>query len=142
MPNQAPDCLFCQIINDQVPASVIFENDNVIAFLDINPVNPGHTLIVPKNHSMNMLDQDDEILKEMIVVSKKVAQAILDSFEEYEAFNLELNNGRIAGQIVPHLHWHIVPRKSDDGLRHWPGKPYAQGQAEEIADKIKIKLEI
>jgi len=135
------DCLFCQIVAGKVPSIKVAESDNVIAILDVNPVNPGHTLIIPKKHSRDMLDADDEILKEMIVFTKHVAQGILNAFEEYDAFNLELNNGRIAGQIIPHLHWHIVPRKADDGLLHWPGKKYPSGEAEKVAEKIKAQIE-
>jgi len=140
MPKTEPDCLFCQIINKEKPAHIVYEDDNLIAFLDINPVNLGHTLVVPKEHSDNMLDADDETLKQMIVATKKIAQAIIDSFEEYDSFNLELNNGRIAGQIIPHLHWHIVPRKVDDGLKHWPGQKYLEGEDVTIAQKIREKL--
>lgn len=138
MPNG--DCLFCQIGAGEKPANKVYETDNVIAILDINPVNPGHTLIMPKNHSKDMLEADDGVLQEMVVVTKKVAQAILNSFDEYDAFNLELNNGRIAGQIIPHLHWHIVPRTEDDGLQHWPGKAYKEGEAEDITNRIKEQI--
>jgi histidine triad (HIT) family protein len=137
MPNG--ECLFCQIVAGEVPAIKVAESDNAIAILDINAVNPGHTLIISKKHSTNLLDADDEILKEMILFTKRVAQAILDGLE-YDAFNLELNNGRIAGQIIPHLHWHIVPRISDDGLQHWPGKKYLAGEAEVVAEKIKAQI--
>lgn len=136
MPN---DCLFCQIISGQAPANKVYEDNNIIAILDIHPVNPGHTLIIPKKHSMNLLDQDDEVLKEMMIATKKVAAAILQGLG-YSAFNMELNNGRIAGQIIPHLHWHIVPRREDDGLKHWPGKVYEKDEAEEVAEKIMAKI--
>ncbi len=138
MPNE--ECLFCQIINGEVPSHKVYEDENVIAILDIHPVNPGHTLIIPKKHSRDMLDADDSTLQAMIVATKKVAEAIILAFEEYDAFNLELNNGRLAGQIIPHLHWHIVPRSEDDGLQHWPGKDYKAGEAEEVAVKIREKL--
>lgn len=134
------DCLFCKIIKGEIPAAKVYEDDNVLAFLDIHPVNPGHTLIVPKIHFDNLLDADDEILKAMIVATKKVAAAILKGLK-YEAFNLEENNGAIAGQVIPHLHWHIVPRTADDGLKHWPGKEYAEGEADDIVNKIKTQLQ-
>ena len=137
MPNE--DCLFCQIIKGDVPANKVYEDDEVIAFLDIRPVNPGHTLIVPKKHSMNMLDTDEDTLKAMIAVTKRVSKAILKVME-LEAFNLELNNGRIAGQIIPHLHWHIVPRTADDGLKHWPGLRYEEGEAEDLAVRISDEM--
>jgi histidine triad (HIT) family protein len=134
------DCLFCKIINKEIPAVIVFEDDNVLAFLDIHPVNPGHTLIVPKIHSEGLLDADDKVLEEMIVATKKVAVAILRGLG-YEAFNLEQNNGKIAGQVIPHLHWHIVPRTADDGLTHWPGKEYVEGEDQIIAEKIRSQIE-
>ncbi len=138
MPNG--DCLFCQIIAGEVPANKVYEDENVIGILDVHPVNPGHTLVIPKKHSRDMLEADDATLQAMIVATKKIAQAIIAAFEEYDSFNLELNNGRIAGQIVPHLHWHIVPRTPDDGLEHWPGKSYKASEAEEIAAKISAQI--
>ncbi len=138
MPNG--DCLFCQIVAGEEEAKKVYEDENIVAFLDINPVNPGHTLIVPKKHARDMLDANNEILQEMILVTRKVAAGIILAFDEYDAFNLELNNGRIAGQIIPHLHWHIVPRKEGDGLKHWPGKDYKEGEAEEIAEKIRSQI--
>jgi len=133
------DCLFCKIIKGEIPATKVYEDDNILAFLDIHPVNPGHTLIVPKIHSEDLLNADENILQQMIVVTKKVATAILRGLN-YEAFNLEQNNGKIAGQVIPHLHWHIVPRTADDGLKHWPGKEYTEGEAQEIADKIRNEV--
>lgn len=134
------DCLFCKIIKGEIPAVKVYEDNNVLAFLDIHPVNPGHTLIVPKIHSDELLATDDKILQQMIVVTKQVAAAILRSLN-YQAFNLEQNNGKIAGQVIPHLHWHIIPRTADDGLKHWPGKGYEEGQAAIISEKIKSQIE-
>jgi len=138
MPNG--DCIFCQIAAGEIESTKLYETDNVVAILDINPVNPGHTLIIPKKHSVNLLDADEVILGEMMAATKKVAQAIVDAFDEYDGFNLNSNNGRIAGQVIPHMHWHIVPRKLNDGLQLWPGKEYKEGEAAEIAERIKIKL--
>lgn len=132
-------CLFCKIINHEIPANFVYENDKVVAFLDIAPVNPGHTLIVPKAHCESILDADPEVLQELILATKKIAQAIQDGLG-YEGFNLGVNNGRVAGQIVPHLHFHIMPRKVGDGLRLWPQRKYGAGEAEEVAKKIKEKI--
>ena len=137
MPNE--DCLFCQIIKGDVPANKVYEDDDVVAFLDIRPVAPCHTLIVPKKHSMNMLDTDEDTLKDMIAATKRISRAILNVMG-LEAFNLELNNGRIAGQIVPHLHWHIIPRTADDGLKHWPGLRYEEGEAEDLAARVSDEM--
>jgi histidine triad (HIT) family protein len=137
MPNG--DCLFCQIIAGEIPATKVYEDDKILAILDIHPVNPGHTLVMPKKHSFNLLDADEETLKAMVLATQKIAKAVLAGLG-YEAFNLELNNGRLAGQIVPHLHWHIVPRTAEDGLQHWPGKSYNAGEAEEVAKKIIAQI--
>jgi len=137
MPNG--DCLFCQIVSGKIPATKIYEDDKILAILDIHPVNPGHTLIMPKKHFINLLDTDEETATAMILATKKIALAVINGLN-LDAFNLELNNGRIAGQIIPHLHWHIVPRNPADELQHWPGKSYRAGEAEEIADKIREAL--
>jgi len=130
-------CLFCKIINGEIPCHKIYKDDQVLAFLDINPVNPGHTLIVPKKHSESLLDTDEQVLDQLINVAKKVGQAVMTGLD-YPAFNLIVNNGKIAGQLIPHLHFHVIPRSADDGLKHWPGKKYAEGEAEKIVQKIKI----
>lgn len=130
------DCLFCKIIAGEIPSHKVYEDDQVLAFLDINPVHPGHTLVVPKKHSESLLDTDDEILARLVAVSKKVAQAIMTGLD-YPSFNLIVNNGKIAGQIIPHLHFHVVPRKAEDGLKNWSGKEYADGEAEVIIEKLR-----
>jgi len=134
------DCLFCQIVAGKIPATKVAESDKALAILDINPVNPGHTLIIAKKHYANLLAADDEIIKEMMLLTKRVAQAILTGLG-YDSFNMELNNGRIAGQVIPHLHWHIIPRTADDGLQQWVGKKYGTGEMETAAEKIRKQLE-
>jgi histidine triad (HIT) family protein len=136
------ECIFCKIIKGELPSVKVYENDKVIAFLDIRPINPGHTLVVPKEHFENLLDGGDEILKEIMLTVKKVAWAIVKAFD-LKGFNVAQNNGEIAGQIVPHLHWHIVPRYPGDRLYDmgpWLRKEYKEGEMEEIANKIKKEL--
>jgi histidine triad (HIT) family protein len=130
------DCLFCKIIAGEVPSAKVYEDDKFVAFLDINPVTPGHTLVVPKKHSYNVLDTDEDVLCELGRILKKISKAVCDGMDT-ESFNLNQNNGEVSGQVIPHLHWHIVPRYEDDGLRLWPGKPYEDGEAEKVAEKIK-----
>lgn len=134
-----PSCIFCKIIKGELPAVKVYENDKVVAFLDIHPINPGHTLVVPKEHFENLLDGGEEILKEVMLTIQKVAWAITKAFD-LKGFNVEQNNGALAGQVIPHLHWHIIPRFPGDGLRHWPGKEYKEGEMEEIGKKIKEAL--
>jgi histidine triad (HIT) family protein len=133
------DCLFCKIIAKEIPSHGVYEDDHVYAFLDIKPVNPGHTLVVPKKHSEEFLSADEEVLKKLIVAMQKVAKGVVMAMRA-PGFNLEQNNGAVAGQVVPHLHFHIVPRSPDDGLKHWPGKPYMQGKDAEVAEKIRKSI--
>lgn len=132
-------CVFCKIVNNEIPSQKVYEDAFVVAFLDINPVNPGHTLVVPKSHVENFEEASNENLSHLIIAAKKVAMAIMKAMG-YKAFNLEVNNGAIAGQVVNHLHFHIVPRREDDGLTHWPGKQYKEGQMDDVADRIRNEL--
>ncbi len=135
----ASDCIFCKIIAGEFPSYKVYEDDKTLAFLDINPVNPGHTLVVPKNHSQDLSEIAEKDLVVVIKVIKKLAPAITNGVGA-KGFNLGLNNGEIAGQVVKHLHFHIMPRFSGDGHKLWSGKPYQEGQAQETADKIKASL--
>ena len=133
------DCLFCKIIAKQIPSTPVYEDEAIYAFLDIKPVNPGHVLVVPKKHVDGFLDADEETLKTLIVATQKIAKATVSALG-LEGFNLEENNGAVAGQVIPHLHLHIVPRRADDGLKHWPGTAYEQGKDAEVAEKIRGQL--
>lgn len=133
------ECLFCKIIAKGIPSRGVYEDDSVYAFLDIKPVNPGHVLVVPKTHSDGFLDADPEVLKGLILATQRVARAVASALGT-DGFNLEENNGAIAGQVVPHLHFHVVPRRPDDGLKHWPGTAYETGKDEEIAAKIRAAM--
>lgn len=133
------DCLFCKIISGEIPSFRVYEDDAVLAFLDIKPVNPGHVIVVPKKHSEGFHDADEETLKRLIVATQKVANGVANAMET-PGFNIEENNGTIAGQVIQHLHFHIVPRRPDDGLRHWPGTAYAEGAVAAVQEKIKKAL--
>ena len=133
------NCIFCQIINGEIPSSKVYEDDNVVAFLDLHPTNPGHTLVVPKIHCDALLDCAPEVLSHMTRAAQKVASAVVKATGA-DGFNLGVNNGRAAGQIIFHLHMHVIPRKVDDGLRPWGHKDYVAGEMENIAEKIKKEL--
>ena len=133
------NCIFCKIIAGEITSYKVYEDDKTLAFLDISPVNPGHTLVIPKEHYANMSELPDEILCHLAKVVKKIAPAILSAVGS-QGFNLGLNNGSVSGQLVDHFHWHIMPRFEDDGWELWHGKTYGEGQAEEIIEKIKQSL--
>lgn len=133
------ECLFCKIIKGEVPSTKVYEDDTVFAFLDIAPVNPGHTLVIPKEHSPNLYEIDDDTLCKITAVTKKLSIAIKKALDA-DGINLEMNNDSVAGQVIFHAHIHIVPRFEGDGLKHWPGKNYEGGHQEEVAEKIKNAL--
>ncbi|MFH1823443.1 MAG: HIT family protein [archaeon] len=134
------DCIFCKIVKGEIPSFKVYEDDKFLAFLDINPVNFGHTLIVPKKHSIDILDTSEEILGNWIKLAKKLSKAIKNATNA-DAFELAINNGEASGQIVPHLHLHIMPRFFKDGLKYnWPTKKYKEGKDKEIAEKIRKEL--
>ncbi len=133
------DCIFCKIIAGEIPAVKIYEDESVLAFLDITPVNLGHTLVIPKQHFANLLELPDDLLCLLAQAVKKIAPAVMAGVSA-QGFNLGLNNGSVAGQLVGHFHWHIMPRFEADGYKLWHGKQYEAGQADEVAEKIKENL--
>jgi len=130
------DCLFCKIIKGDIPSSKLYEDKETFVFLDIAPVNVGHALIVPKKHSADLLDMPDKDIENLFKVAKEVADAVMKGTGA-TGFNLGMNNRKSAGQLVMHSHLHIIPRFDGDGLRHWPGKKYAEGQADEVKKRIE-----
>jgi histidine triad (HIT) family protein len=133
------DCLFCKIIAKQIPSEIIYEDAKVVAILDINPNTPGHTLVIPKLHSENMDVAEDADLSALTAAVKKLAPAIVAATGA-DGWCLGANNGNAAGQVVMHTHWHVIPRHSADGLKHWPGHPYADGEMKIIGDKIRGQI--
>ena len=103
------NCVFCAIAAGEIPSFKVYEDDLVLAYLDINPFTEGHTLVIPKAHSTGLLDTPPDILREIVVRVQKVAARIKDALP-CDGFNVLQNNGPAAGQTVPHLHFHIVPR--------------------------------
>lgn len=135
------DCLFCKIIAKEIPSVGVYEDDQVYAFLDIHPVQPGHVLVVPKMHSEALHDASPSALQGLSLAIQRVGRAVMDGLG-VKGFNLQQNNGTVAGQVIPHLHFHIIPRRENDGLHLWSGKAYAEREAEGIADKIKSGLSV
>jgi len=108
------DCLFCKIIKKEIPAEIVYENDQVLAVLDIQPRAPGHTMILPKIHSQNILDLPET---EITPVFQAVAEVtrLLQKTLQPAGFTIGINQGKISGQMVDHLHIHIIPRFKNDG---------------------------
>ncbi|HYD89990.1 MAG TPA: HIT domain-containing protein [Flavobacterium sp.] len=129
-----PECVFCKIVKGEVPCTKIYETENFLAFLDIQPVSHGHTLVIPKNHVVWMQDADDETVGEIFKVSKKIMLAMKKGLQcDYVYVGVE-------GKDVPHFHVHLTPRFYDDGLGTWPTKEYGEGEPAEIANKISSSI--
>ncbi len=111
-------CLFCQIIKKEIPAHIIYEDDNYLSFLDINPNTKGHALVIPKKHSPNFNNLTDQEAGSLASKVHYIASRLTKALKT-EDYNLGLNNGLQAGQIINHIHWHIIPRYKDDNLKHW-----------------------
>lgn len=133
------DCLFCKIIRGEMPSYKVYEDEKTLAFLDIFPVNPGHTLVVPKNHSHNIFDITPEDWAAVAESARKISLAIEKALG-CDGVNIAMHNREHAGQQVPHPHLHIIPRYEGDGLKLMPQRRYREGEAEPVAEKIRATL--
>jgi histidine triad (HIT) family protein len=132
----AQDCIFCRIIKGEIPCSKIYENHSLLAFLDIAPLSQGHCLLVPKEHVVRPDACPPHILSALIQQIGPVAKAIITTVKT-DSYNVLVNCGRNAGQLVDHLHLHIIPRfPSDHALSHCPPGKYSPGRMEELATQI------
>ncbi|MDP6641953.1 MAG: HIT family protein [Candidatus Nanoarchaeia archaeon] len=133
------DCLFCKIINKEIQADIVYEDDSIIAFLDLNPVNKGHTLLVPKKHSNDFLDMNKEDLEHFFSKAQEISKAIIKSMDS-PGLNFTTNIKEAAGQVIFHTHFHLMPRFENDNLKLWYGKRLENTEMKEIASKIKSLL--
>jgi histidine triad (HIT) family protein len=133
------DCIFCKIINKELPADIIYEDENTLAILDLRPVNRGHSLVMPKKHTEDFVSTPDEVLAETTKVAKKIAIA-LHKATAAAGINITTNNGAAAGQVIFHLHFHLIPRYTADGLTPWPHHESEPKTRAELATIIKKYL--
>lgn len=139
-PPSNADCIFCKIVKGELPCTRIYESDMFLAFMDLNPISPGHSLIIPKGHYATLLDIPAQVGREMIPLLSRLGKALM-SATKAEGFNCLQNNFAAAGQVVFHAHWHIIPRVEGDGLKQWPHKPSSDlAQREAMAEKIRASL--
>ena len=144
------DCIFCKIIKKEIPSTVIYEDELVMAFMDVMPVNPGHVLIVPKEHQQFISDVNPEAAARMFEVARKINSATRKSAAaknglQCDALNFLLSDGPEASQEVFHSHLHSIPRYKGDGVRfHYPNKTGVMAKAEELsaaAEQIKKNMD-
>jgi len=138
---QNKECIFCKLANGEIPCYKVYEDKEVLAFLDIAPAvkRGGHTLVIPKAHYTLLTEIPEALLAKLMSVVKVVTKALLIGSD---GVNVLQNNGRAAGQYVQHVHFHIVPRYNDDGIRiaHWEALKYAPGEIEKVQERVKELL--
>jgi len=133
-------CVFCGIVNRTVPAAIVLDTQHAFAFLDVAPLAPGHTLLIPKNHVETLKDMGANECQHLVAELPKLAGAILAATGA-RAYNVLQNNGPDAGQVVGHVHFHIIPRTAGDGLGfRWNTTSYAEGQADVLQRDIRRLL--
>ena len=135
-------CIFCEIVAGRADASAFYEDDRVLAFLDLFPINPGHALVIPKTHAANLSELDAEDGKRVFAIAQRVADALRKSGVRCEGVNLFLADGEVAGQEVFHVHMHVIPRYEGDGfgLRIANKDMAERGELEDTARRIRDAL--
>jgi len=136
------DCVFCKIIKGEIKQDKIYEDDKTVALLDIYPASSkgGHTLVMPKNHYEVVSEMSEEDSKAVMLTIKKLSSALL---KFGEGMNIIQNNKKIAGQFVPHVHFHLIPRFVNDGIiisEKWSKNEYKNNEMHEVASRIKSLL--
>lgn len=137
----ADDCIFCKIARGQMFCAELFSSDRVLSFLDIAPVNKGHALVLPKDHYETMFDVPAELLGEIMAVQQTLGKAIM-RVTGAQGMNVLTNCHRAAGQLVPHVHWHLIPRFEGDGLELWPQGQYRDNEEmNRLAEAVRLAME-
>jgi len=134
------NCIFCKIIAGQIPCTKIYEDNQILAFLDVHPISEGHTLVVLKEHTSRVDSTEPLAMARIGEMLPKLTASVKNAMGA-DGYNVLCNNGASAGQVVEHMHFHIIPRKTNDGVvKHWPAFQYPDGRAAVIAEKIRKNL--
>jgi histidine triad (HIT) family protein len=138
--NDDQHCIFCKIVRGEIPSARLVETESAIAFLDINPVCQGHTLLLPKAHQPVLAELTDELAGSVGALLPRLCRAVAAATGA-EGLNVIVNNGRVAGQTIDHCHWHIIPRWSDDPINWpWPHSQYSGDELEQMRFRIEREL--
>ncbi len=136
--NRRGNCTFCRIVEGELPSHKVYENNRILAIMDIMPLNEGHVLVMPKDHYQTVFDLDEDLAGEIMKVAWNVANTI-DEILEPDGLNILQNNRGAAGQLVPHYHVHLIPRNHNDdiGLGQWKARKADSEKLEIIADQLR-----
>lgn len=134
------DCIFCKIIDNQIPSNTVYEDDDVKAILDVAPANRGHVIVLVKKHVESIFELDEATAAKLFPVVTRIAKAIQKTLQ-CDGVNILQNNGEAAGQTVHHLHVHIIPRFNNDTVTiHWNGCTYQENEASEFMSQLQNNL--
>jgi histidine triad (HIT) family protein len=131
-----PSCVFCKIVRGELPAATVLETDEALAFLDIGPLKPGHTLLIPKAHHESLPEMPDDLAAATAALLPRLCRAV-KAATQAEGLNVLANTGPVAGQSVNHVHWHIIPRHGGDAIR-WPWVPGRYADADLAAMRAAV----
>ena len=135
-----PDCVFCKIVAGDIPSHGVLRTDSCLAFLDVGPLADGHLLLIPLEHYRRLEDMSAEMVADLCGRLPELGRAVV-RVAGADGYNVLQNNGRVAGQVVEHVHFHLIPRRADDGLGYrWLPKSYPQGRAEQLRDQLRAAL--
>mgnify|MGYP001547493789 CR=1 FL=1 len=136
-----PNCVFCKIVGGQIPSIKLYEDTDTLSFMDINPLNPGHCLAIPKVHFPDVFSIDAVTIAKTATTARRIARAVQAALSP-PGLNLVQSNGPAAAQSVLHFHFHILPRRdSDVAALNWAPKPGKMDEIKAVAEKIRAKLE-
>lgn len=133
------DCIFCKIVKGDIPCARVYEDADVLAFMDINPVVKGHTLVVPKVHCDPITETPDEVLARLVAAVRRVARAQFQALRA-DGISVSQANGRAAGQEIPHIHFHVIPRFDGQGRQWHPGKYDSVAEMEQFAARLRAVM--
>ena len=137
---ETTDCIFCKIVAGQIPCHKLLENADCLSFLDIGPLAEGHTLLIPKRHFASLADIPGDVLGRALMALPRLVRAVTAATGA-EGCNVLVNEGKVAGQVVPHVHIHVIPRVTGDSLGYpWNPGAYPEGRAQELCARIRQGL--
>jgi len=133
-------CVFCRMVAGEIPVAKVYEDEVVFVFLDIGPISDGHTLVIPRQHCTRIHECASDVVADVASRLGKITEAVMVAVGA-DGYNVLSNNGAAAGQVVEHLHFHVIPRRTGDGVfTEWPSYRYKPGVIEKLATKIREHL--